>query len=132
VASSNVSPAFPSSFHKPFSCQASLLSFGPHQEIPHGHQTPPNHNALYAVDKDIFQAIMTNKMATENFLYANLHMHHSHQQRCHKSNHNQASMAQPPVWLGHHTDRVELEHGDMVNHQSPKITIALGHPANGF
>jgi hypothetical protein len=57
AASSNVSPAFPSSFHKPFSCQTSLLSFGPHQEIPHGHQTPSNHNTLYAINKDIFQAI---------------------------------------------------------------------------
>jgi hypothetical protein len=57
VVSSNVSPTFPSSFHKPFSCQASLLSFRPHQEIPHGHQTPPNRNTLYVVDKDIFQAI---------------------------------------------------------------------------
>jgi hypothetical protein len=70
-------------------------------------------------------------MATEKFLYANLHMHHSHQQRYHKSNHNQASMAQPPVWLGHHTDRVEPEPGDMVNCRSPKIIIALGHLANG-
>jgi hypothetical protein len=57
MASSNVSPAFPSSFHKPFPCQASLLSFGPHQKIPQGYQTPPNYNALYAVDKDIFQAL---------------------------------------------------------------------------
>jgi hypothetical protein len=40
-------------------------------------------------------------------------------------------MVQPLVWLGHHTDRVELERGDMVNHRSTKITIALGHPANG-
>jgi hypothetical protein len=58
-------------------------------------------------------------------------MHHPHQQRYHKSNHNQAPMAQPPVWLGHYTDRVELECDDMVNHRSPKITIALGHPATG-
>jgi hypothetical protein len=57
VASSNVSPAFSSLFHKPLSCQAFLLSYGPHQEILHSHQTPPNRNALYAVDKDIFQAI---------------------------------------------------------------------------
>jgi hypothetical protein len=57
MASSIVSPAFPSSFHKPFSCQASLLSFGPQQKIPRGHQIPPNHNILYAVGKDIFQAI---------------------------------------------------------------------------
>jgi hypothetical protein len=33
VASSNVSPVFPSSFHKLFSCQALLISFGPHYEI---------------------------------------------------------------------------------------------------
>jgi hypothetical protein len=57
VASSNISPVFPSSFHKPFSCQALLLSFEPHQEIPRGHQTPSNCNTLYVVDKDIFQAI---------------------------------------------------------------------------
>jgi hypothetical protein len=48
-----------------------------------------------------------------------------------KSNHNQALMAQAPVWLGHHTDRVKLERDDMVNHRSPKITIALGHLGNG-
>jgi hypothetical protein len=70
-------------------------------------------------------------MATEKFLYANLPMHHSHQQCYQKSNHNQASTAQPPVWLGHHTDRVEPECADMVNHWSLGITIALGHPANG-
>jgi hypothetical protein len=58
-------------------------------------------------------------------------MHHPHQQRYHKSNHNQAPTAQAPVWLGHHTDRVKPEHDDKVNHQSPKITIALGHPVNG-
>jgi hypothetical protein len=57
VASSNIFPAFPSSFHTPFSCQVSLLSFRPHQEISRGHQTPPNHNTLYAVDKDIFKVI---------------------------------------------------------------------------
>jgi hypothetical protein len=34
-----------------------LLSFEPHQEIPRGHQTPPNHNAMYAIDKDIFKVI---------------------------------------------------------------------------
>jgi hypothetical protein len=56
VASSNIFPAFPS-FHKPFSCQASLLSIRPHQEIPHDHQTPPNRIALYAVNKDIFKVI---------------------------------------------------------------------------
>jgi hypothetical protein len=44
-----------SSSYTPFSCQASLLSFGPHQEIPRGHQTPPNHNVLYA--EDIFKVI---------------------------------------------------------------------------
>jgi hypothetical protein len=32
-------------FQRPFSCQASLLSFEPHQEISRGHQSPPNHNA---------------------------------------------------------------------------------------
>jgi hypothetical protein len=57
VASSNIFHAFLSSFHTPFSYQASLLSFGPHQEIWRGHQTPPNHNVLYAVDKDIFKVI---------------------------------------------------------------------------
>jgi hypothetical protein len=46
-------------------------------------------------------------------------------------NHNQALTAQTPVWLGHHTDRVETERDDMVNHRSSKITIALGHPVNG-
>jgi hypothetical protein len=66
-------------------------------------------------------------MATD----ANLHMHHSHQQCYHKSNHNQAPTAQPPVWLGHHIDRVEPERGDMVNRRSSTKTIALGHPANG-
>jgi hypothetical protein len=64
-------------------------------------------------------------------LNANSPMHHPHHQRYHKSNHNQTSTAQHPVWLGHHTDRVELERDDMVNHRSPKITIALGHPGNG-
>jgi hypothetical protein len=49
--------AFSSSFHTPFSCQASLLSFRPHQEIPRIHQTSPNYNVLYAVDKDIFKII---------------------------------------------------------------------------
>jgi hypothetical protein len=49
-------PTFPS-FHKPFSYQALHLSFRPHQEIPRGHQTPPNCNVLYAIDKDIFQVI---------------------------------------------------------------------------
>jgi hypothetical protein len=58
-------------------------------------------------------------------------MHHTHQQCYHKSNHNLAPTAQAPVWLGHHTDRVELERDDMVNHRSPKIIIALGHPTNG-
>jgi hypothetical protein len=57
MTSSNIFHAFPSYFHIPFSCQASLLSFEPHQEIPHGHQTPPNHNVLYVVDKDIFKVI---------------------------------------------------------------------------
>jgi hypothetical protein len=57
VASSNIFHAFPSSFHTPLSCQASLLSFRPYQEIPRGHQTPPNHNILYAIDKDIFKVI---------------------------------------------------------------------------
>jgi hypothetical protein len=57
VASSNIFPAFPSSSHKPFSCQVSLLSFIPHQEIPCGHETPPNRNGVYAVDKDIFKVI---------------------------------------------------------------------------
>jgi hypothetical protein len=33
--------------------------------------------------------------------------------------------------LGHHTGRVDAKRGDMVNRQSSKITIALGHPANG-
>jgi hypothetical protein len=37
--------------------QALLLSFRPYQEIPHGHQAPPNHNVLYAVDKNIFKVI---------------------------------------------------------------------------
>jgi hypothetical protein len=50
-------PSFPSSFHKPFHCQASLVSFGPHQEIPRSQQTPPNRNVLYAIEKDIFQVI---------------------------------------------------------------------------
>jgi hypothetical protein len=59
-------------------------------------------------------------------------MHHPHRQCYHKSNHNQALMAQAPVWLGHHTDRVEPERDGMVNHRSPKITIALGHLANDF
>jgi hypothetical protein len=58
-------------------------------------------------------------------------MLHPHRQRYHKSYHNQALMAQASVWLGHHTDRVEPERDDMVNHQSPKIAIALGHLANG-
>jgi hypothetical protein len=49
-------PVFPS-FHTQLSCQASLLSFEPHQEIPRGYQTPPNHNVLYAIDKDIFKVI---------------------------------------------------------------------------
>jgi hypothetical protein len=57
VVSSNVSLAFSYSFHKPFFCQPSLFSFGSHQESPHDHQTPPNRNVLYAIDKDIFQAI---------------------------------------------------------------------------
>jgi hypothetical protein len=57
MACSNIFHAFPSSFHTPFSCQALLLSFGPHQEIPRDHQTPPNHNVLYDVDKDIFKVI---------------------------------------------------------------------------
>jgi hypothetical protein len=57
VAPSNIFPSFPSSFHKPFSCQALLLSFGPDQEISRGHQTPSNRNILYAVDKDIFHVI---------------------------------------------------------------------------
>jgi hypothetical protein len=57
VASSNIFYAFASSFHTPFSCQVSLLSFGPHQEILHSHQTHPNHNVLYAIDKDIFKVI---------------------------------------------------------------------------
>jgi hypothetical protein len=33
--------------------------------------------------------------------------------------------------LGHHTDRVDAECGDMVNHSNSKITISLGPPANG-
>jgi hypothetical protein len=61
----------------------------------------------------------------------NSHMHHPHQQRYHKSNHNQPMMAQAPIWLRHHTDRVESEHADMVNYRSSKITISLGHPVNG-
>jgi hypothetical protein len=44
VAPSNIFYAFPSSFQKAFSCQASLLSFKPHQEIPCGHQSSPNRN----------------------------------------------------------------------------------------
>jgi hypothetical protein len=56
VASSNIFSTFPS-FHKLFSCKASLLSFRLHQEIPHGHQTPPNRDALYAINKDIFKVI---------------------------------------------------------------------------
>jgi hypothetical protein len=59
-------------------------------------------------------------------------MHHPHRQHYHKSNHNEAPTTQAPVWLGHHTDRVEPERDDMVNYWSPKVTIALGHPANGF
>jgi hypothetical protein len=59
-------------------------------------------------------------------------MHHPHRQRYHKSNHNQAPTAQAPVWLGHRTGRVEPERDDMVNHRSSKITITLGHLANGF
>jgi hypothetical protein len=39
--------------------------------------------------KTYSKPLMTNKMATEKFIYANLPMHHSHQQRFHKSNHNQ-------------------------------------------
>jgi hypothetical protein len=35
VPPSNIFHVFPSSFHKSFSCQVSLLSFEPHQEIPH-------------------------------------------------------------------------------------------------
>jgi hypothetical protein len=57
MASSNIFPVFPSSFHKLFSCQASLLSFGPHQESLRGHQTSPNRNVLYVVDKDILKVI---------------------------------------------------------------------------
>jgi hypothetical protein len=57
VASSNIFSSFPSSFHTPFSCQASHISFGPQQKIPHGHQTPHNHNILYAIDKDIFKVV---------------------------------------------------------------------------
>jgi hypothetical protein len=57
VASSNIFHVFPFSFHTPFSCQALLLSFGPHHKIPCGHQTPLNYNVLYAVDKDIFKII---------------------------------------------------------------------------
>jgi hypothetical protein len=57
VATSNIFSVFPSSFHTPFSYLALLLSFGPHQEIPHVHQTSPNHNVLYAVNKDIFKII---------------------------------------------------------------------------
>jgi hypothetical protein len=47
--------------------------------------------------KTYFKPLTTNKMATEKFLYANLPIHHSHQQRYHKSNHNQTPMTQPPV-----------------------------------
>jgi hypothetical protein len=57
MTSLNIFHAIPSSFHTPFSCQASLLSFRPHKKIPHGHQTPPNHNVLYVVNKDIFKVI---------------------------------------------------------------------------
>jgi hypothetical protein len=52
VAPLNIFHVF-SSFQKAFSCQASLLSFEPHQEIPHGHQSPPNRNVWYAADKDM-------------------------------------------------------------------------------
>jgi hypothetical protein len=48
----------------------------------------------------------------------------------HRSSHNQAPRAPPLVSLGHHTDRVGAERGDMVNHQNLKITISLGPPAN--
>jgi hypothetical protein len=57
VAPLNISNAFSSSFHKPFSCQALLLSFKPHQEIPRGHQSPPNCTILYAADKDMSPVI---------------------------------------------------------------------------
>jgi hypothetical protein len=56
LASLNIFHAFPS-FYTPFSCQASLLSLRPHQQIPRSHQTPPNHNVLYGVNKDIFKVI---------------------------------------------------------------------------
>jgi hypothetical protein len=59
-------------------------------------------------------------------------MYYPHRQCYHKSNHNQTPTAQPPVWLGHYTDKVEPECDDMVNHRSPKITIALSHLVNGF
>jgi hypothetical protein len=44
-----------------FSYTILLPSFAPFlrtsSRIPHGHQTPPNHNVLYAIDKDIFKVI---------------------------------------------------------------------------
>jgi hypothetical protein len=49
--------SFTSFFHKPFSCQAYLLSFEPHQEIPHGPGMSSNHTVLYADDKDMSQVI---------------------------------------------------------------------------
>jgi hypothetical protein len=57
-------------------------------------------------------------------------MHRPHQQRYHRSSHSQALRAPPPVYLGHHTDKVGAERGDMVNHQNLKITISLGPLTN--
>jgi hypothetical protein len=57
-------------------------------------------------------------------------MHHPHQQHCLRSSHNQVLRAPPPFKLGHHIDRVDAEHGDIVNHLNPKITISLGPPIN--
>jgi hypothetical protein len=57
MAPSNIFHTFLSSFHKPFSCQALLLSFEPHQEIPHDHRSSPNRNVLYANDNDMSQFI---------------------------------------------------------------------------
>jgi hypothetical protein len=58
-------------------------------------------------------------------------MHRPRQQRYHRSSHNQTPRAPPPIYLGHHTDRVDAERGDMVNRQNPKITISLCPSANG-
>jgi hypothetical protein len=57
IALLNILHTFSSSFHKPFSCQAMLLSFKSHQEIPHGHRTSPNHTVLYAANKDMLRVI---------------------------------------------------------------------------